>query len=330
VLINNFEILKFEILKQKSFYILLILSILAINANAQKISVRATLDSAAMVIGQQTVLTFQIDQMPKVRVLTPLFSDTLPGKLEIVGLPKIDTLKADDGLISVRQRYVVTAFDEGVYTVPELPFVDGSDTVFSNSVSIKVIQPFQIDTVTSTFADIKTVMNPPFDWAYFFKIALLVLLIIGILVALIFIFVKIVLNKKVITLRRPPVPIPADVLAIRQLDKIRDEKLWQKGQVKQYHTRVTEVVRQYIASRFEINSMEMTSDEILENLVELKTDNPNIFNELSELLRTADLVKFAKYEPTSTENERALQMAYSFVKNTPKIVAVEQETEEKK
>jgi len=308
-------------LKLTKLQILLILSILTINLNAQKISVRTTLDSAAMVIGQQSALTFQIDQMPKVKVLTPLFSDTLPGGLEIVGLPKIDTVQADDGLISIRQRYVVTAFNEAVYTVPELPFIDGSDTVFSNSVSIKIIQPFQIDTVTNTFADIKTVMKPPFDWAYFFKIALLVLLIIGILVAVIFIFIKIVLNKKVITLSRPPVAVPPDVLAIRELDKVRAEKLWQNQQVKQYYTRVTEVVREYIAARFEINSMEMTSDEILENLVELKTDNLNIFSELRELLQTADLVKFAKLTPLPDQNERALQSAYSFVKNTPKIVA---------
>lgn len=310
-------------MKSLKLYIVFIFSILAIPLNAQKISVRTTLDSATMVIGQQSALTFQIDQMPKVHVLTPLFSDTLPGGLVIVGLPKIDTVKADDGLISVRQHYVVTAFDEKVYTVPQLPFVEGADTVFSNSVSIKVIQPFQIDTVTSTFADIKPVMKPPFDWAYFFKTMLLVLLIAGILVAIIFIVMKIILNKKVISLRRPPVAIPPEELAIRELDKIANEKLWQKGHIKQYYTRITEVVRQYIASRFDINAMEMTSDEIVENLEELKTDNSVIFNELYELLRTADLVKFAKYNPLPAENERTLQLAYSFVNNTKKTSPTE-------
>ncbi|MCL2597689.1 MAG: hypothetical protein FWD66_08565 [Paludibacter sp.] len=300
-------------------YILFIFSILAFNLNAQKVSVRATLDSATMVIGQQSALTFQIDQLPKVSVITPLFSDTLPGGLEIVGLPKVDTVKADDGLISIRQRYMVTAFEEAVYTVPKLPFLDGNDTIFSNSVSVKVIQPFQIDTLTNTFADIKTVMKPPFDWAYFFKITLLILLITGILVALVFIVIKIVLNKKVISLKRPPIAIPIDELTIKELDKIANEKLWQKGHVKQYYTRITEVLRQYIASRFEINAMEMTSDEIIENLEELKRDNSVVFNELCVLLRTADLVKFAKYSPLPDENERTLQSAYSFVNNTKKM-----------
>jgi hypothetical protein len=307
----------------------LIFSALCININAQKIGVRTMLDSTTMLIGEQSMLTFQIDQFPDIKVLMPVFSDTLPGGLEIVGQPTIDTTKANDGLISIRLQYTITAFEEAVYAVPELPFVDGEDTVFSNSVSIKIIQPFQIDTVTNTFADIKPVIKPPFNWKYFLTVTLLVVLSVGILVLLIFIFIKIILKKKVIMLNRPTIVIPPDVLALKELDKIREEKLLQSGHIKEYHTRIADTVRLYIERAFGINSMEMTSEEILNSLHNLKVDNINIFNELGQLLRTADLVKFAKHKPSVDENEFALAAAYNFVGSTTKTDFAEFETNDK-
>ena len=314
------QINNFEILKQKSFYILLILSILAININAQKVSVRTTLDSATMVIGQQSLLTFQIDQMPAVKVQSPIFSDSLPGGLELVGLPRIDTVKADDGLISIRQRYIVTAFNEAVYTVPKLPFVNGKDTAWSNSVSIKVIQPFQIDTVTNTFADIKPVMKPPFDWIYLFKVVLLIFLIVCILAFAVFFIFKLLKKKPLLFEKKPEKPIPPDILALQKLDKIKEEKLWQHGRVKEYHTQVTDVLREYIAAVFGIGCMEMTSDQILENLEDLKHNDENSYNAIKQTLKLADLAKFAKHQPFPSENEQSLKNAYEFVNATKSLI----------
>ena len=62
-------------------------------------------------------------------------------------------------------------------------------------------------------------------------------------------------------------PDPAHVIAFRELEKLRDEKLWQKGEIKTYYTRLTEILRQYLENRFSVFSLELTTSETLEALV---------------------------------------------------------------
>jgi hypothetical protein len=251
--------------------------------------------------------------MPDVKVIAQIFSDTLPGGLELVGLPKSDTVKAEDGLIRIRTQYTVTAFEEALYSVPALPFIDGKDTVFSNSVSIKVVQPFQIDTVTQTFADIKPVMNLPYNWARLLKILSLIFLITSILVLIIILLIKYIQKKPIIVPKKPEIVLPPDVLALLALDKIKAEKLWQTGQVKEFHTAITGVIREYISKIFAINSMEMTSEAILDEMNNFRKEKPQAYEGLKQILRLGDLAKFANFNPLPDENEESLKNACDFV-----------------
>lgn len=311
------------------FSLVLLICFFTVGVNAQKIGVRAELDSAVIVIGDQSALTFQIEQMPNERVVAPVFSDTVPGGLELVGVVRIDTVKANDGLISITHRYIVTAFEEALYQVPQLPFVAGTDTVYSNSVSIKVVQPFQIDTALHTFTDIKPVINPPFDWIKFFKTVLLIALVLAIIVLIVVVVRRFVHRKPIFEKKEPEVIIPADVIAVSKLDKIKQEKLWQSGRVKEYHTQITEVIREYVERMFNINSLEMTSDEILGSLDTLKNSKRAAFDGLKQILKLGDLVKFAKFSPLPDENELSLINAYLFVNQT-KIEEIKSIEEQKK
>ena len=73
----------------------------------------------------------------------------------------------------------------------------------------------------------------------------------------------------------------------------------------------------------------MITSEIIENL--LKTENKESIAELKELLQTADLVKFAKFNPPANENDRNLLNAIEFINNTKPLIADEnpQPTEKK-
>ena len=109
---------------------------------------------------------------------------------------------------------------------------------------------------------------------------------------------------------------PAEEVALEKLDVIRQDKIWQEGRTKQYHTELTDVIREYIGRRFMIQSSEKTSDETLRALQPVMTEQKDLFQSLKQMLQLADLVKFAKWTTTPDENERSLRTAYDFVKET--------------
>ena len=104
------------------------------------------------------------------------------------------------------------------------------------------------------------------------------------------------------------------------LDNLAEKKLWQNGRDKEFHTELTEILRQYIEARFAVPAMEKTSDEILDELYELAESQKASLANLKQILSIADLVKFAKYHPYADENQL-------FVEQTKKVEVEETEKE---
>jgi len=297
---------------------------------AQKITVNAKLDSTVLWIGDQANLTFEITQQPDQKVILPIFSDTIVGGLELVAPMKLDTVKSADGPIVVTQRYVVTAFEDSLLYIPPYPFVLNGDTVWSKSLSLKVVQPFKIDTAANSITDIKPVFEPKFDWMGLMKWVLLILVIIGLLVLLYFILRKYWMKKPIFE-STPEVILPPHIIALNRLDEIKKAKPWQQNRSKEYHTELVDVMREYIEKSFEVNSMEMTSIEILEHLSDLRREKKQAYNALKQMFQLADLVKFAKWNPTPDEHELSLTNAYNFVNltKTEDVKPLEIEVEQK-
>ena len=63
----------------------------------------------------------------------------------------------------------------------------------------------------------------------------------------------------------------------------------------------------------------MTSDEIITALRDIDIKHDSRSN-LIAILRTADMVKFAKALPDAEENEQLFTYAYYFVENTKSVV----------
>jgi hypothetical protein len=124
-------------------------------------------------------------------------------------------------------------------------------------------------------------------------------------------------------------PRPAHETAIEQLEALAKEKLWQQGKHKQYHSRLSDIVRAYIESRFAIRALELTTDETLQSF------RPVVISEsqreqLTQMLRLSDLAKFAKLEPLAHENELSMQNAFEFIRSTVQTTQMAPETSEKK
>lgn len=295
----------------------MVLLILPLEMKGQQIVASVSVDSVAILIGDQTGLTLEVVQPHDAVVSFPVFSDTICGGLEIVEMGKMDTLSSDESIVKVSQHYVVTAFEDSLYLVPALPFVSSQDTIWSDAVALKVIQPFEIDTTSHMLADVKDIYKAPIYWWGIIRIVLLILLVVLLIVLGIWLYRR--YSKKELqeeVMQEEETRPPYDV-AVERLDKIKAEKIWQQpARLKEYHTELTDVIRTYIEGVFDVASRELPSSEILHLMQPLLKDKKEMLSVLRQMLELSDLVKFAKASPSIEENELSLRNAYSFIEGT--------------
>ena len=279
------------------------------------IIVSAAIDSATLFIGDQTNVHLQATCDPSEQVQMHVYGETLIPEIEIVERTNVDTTKLKDGRYQLNQTLTVTSFQDSLFYINPLPFVSGEDTFWSEGMMLNVIQPFEIDT-TLAITDIKPIAKAPIWLWGIFRWILLAILLIGLGIGSYYLYVFIGKRKGVIP-EEPKEPArPAEEVALEKLDQIKEAKIWQSGQVKEYHTEFTDVVREYIGARFDVRSSEKTSDETLRAMKPVLQDKKSLYEQLRKMLSLADLVKFAKWTTTPDENENALRTAYEFVRET--------------
>ena len=294
--------------------------------------VSATLDSTTLFIGDQTDLHLRaIGEVGEQVAMPVLDKELIPG-VEIVDRTIVDTLSLKDGRVQYDQYLTVTSFEDSLFYIAPLPFVSGDDTVWSDGLTLNVVQPFEMDTTDMAITDIKGVYKAPVWWWGIFRWVLLAVLLAGVGVAGYYLITYLQRRKleeagnEVVT---EPLR-PAEEVALEKLDAIKEKKIWQQGQVKEYYTQLTDVVREYIARRFEVSSVEQTSDETLRDIRPLLSERKDLYDQLRKMLTLADLVKFAKWSTTPDENELSLRNAYTFVKETATKSQEELEVEDLK
>lgn len=118
---------------------------------------------------------------------------------------------------------------------------------------------------------------------------------------------------------------PAHIIALRQLQTLKQEELIIKGKVKQYYTRLSDCLRQYVENRFALNALAMSTEEFLKKAKALPFLNAEQRSSLKDFLVLSDLVKFAKHGSTNQEAEKAFNAAVSFVEQT-KEQGIEEES----
>jgi hypothetical protein len=287
------------------------------NTFAQMVTVRAHLDSSGITIGDQVRLTIEVKTEPGISVQFPVFSDKLTDKIEILNTSSVDSSwSKEEQKAILRKSLLITVFDSGLYVIPPIPVSFFNQTIsdtIQTSPAYLTVYPFQVDT-TGIIRDIKAIEKAPLSFMELFPF---IIGLIGVAMIIWFIFYYLKKKKKnePVFIRQKPEE-PAHLIALRELDKLRAEKLWQKGQTKLYYSKLTEIIRRYIEKRFEIIAMEQTTDEILTEFQTRKSLHRDDFELLNNMLVLADLVKFAKADPLPDENEKHFDNAHAFVNNT--------------
>jgi hypothetical protein len=298
---------------------LVLLLFIAISANAQRIKATASIDSTNILLGDQVKLFLEIDHPKSVDITFPNVPDTLVEYIEVLERSKIDTFELDDESFQKQiQSFLITSFDSGSYRIPPFWFkidLDGRlDSIPSNGVTLNVYS-MAIDTTRGP-TDIKYPYDAPVTLKEVIPYILGIILIAAILFFIFYAIKRKKNNKPLFVIPKKPKE-PAHIIALRELDRIKNEKIWQKGKTKQYYSEVTETLRKYIEDLFEIPAMEQTSDETIESFQRQKGLLKNkTFENLRQILKLADLVKFAKYQTSPDDDNMTLVNAYFFINDT--------------
>ncbi len=247
------------------------------------------LDTAKIMLGDQTTLF--IDRC-----------DSYPSADEL----------ANSGIIVVRQSFDTAT---GTITARLTSFEAGEHwyKVGADSVLITVADVPNVDTTTAEIRDIADVMRQPLTFGEIKRLALGVLIFWVAVAAAILLFLRIKRRKPLISVPEVP-PLPADQRALQALETLRCRQLWQQGKPKEYHTELTDILRAFLQEACAINSAEMTSDQTLEAFRSNPAYSPDVEARLTEILQTADMVKFAKSEPLPFRHDRSMTDAVAVVR----------------
>ncbi len=300
-------------MKNKILFIVCFL--VAVNSSAAVSSVSGSINPQEILIGEQVVLHYEFQQQPGDIVSVPIFSDSIVRGVDIVENIKTDTIDLTNGLLQVNMDYVITSFDSGFYYIPSIPFACNNDTLYSRALGLGV-NTVEVNPDIDDIKDIKDIMAAPFSWKEFLGWVGISIGILALIAIIALVLMKFVFKKKVPFISKEPEPqIPPHVEALNRLEQVKEEKIWQRGQVKEYYTQITEILREYIDRRFGINAMELTSEQIL-NLVKKNPEMEEVRQLLKQMLELSDLVKFAKFVPLENENQRSIIDAFAFVEKT--------------
>ena len=243
--------------------------------------------------------------------------DTLSEQLDIIKRSEVERTADADSNVIVKQQLTLMTFDTGQIQVPAVgltyaksfddpmrmqAFTEPID-LYATTIAVDTLQPYK---PIEGPIDAPIQMKEVFPWIL--GVLLLALIVIGILYWRKHRKTKVDADGNIV---RGPVIPPYDK-AVDDLKRLREEKMWQSGKVKEYFSTLTDIAREYIEGQFGVNAVEMTTDDILEEVKPLRFSSET-YNKLKETMEVADLVKFAKYSSSNLESENAMNSMTDFV-----------------
>lgn len=304
----------------------------SMSANGQEAD--ATLSQKEILIGEQAVINLSVSftkgEIPEVQF--PVLEDTVVTHVEIVKSTAIDTLTTSEEVRETRmeKKLFITSWDTGYYAIPPFEFlIDGEIQI--TEAFLLTVRTVEIDT-TAGIKPPREIYDVEVTWTdyltayWYYPVGGLALA--GLIVAAVLLIRRMKkrdLEKPEPVVREPEKP--ADQQAIERLEEIRQKKIYARGKIKEYHTEITDALRDYIEAIYQIPAHELTSNQILGRLRYVGlTERESL--QLREVLTRADMVKFAKEKPSDDENESAVAQSLEFVKTTAARMLADKEIHE--
>ena len=293
-----------------------------------KISLEAKVDKNKITIGDLIQYSIVVTRDENVNVEMPDLGANL-GAFEIRDYNDPDPEKRNGEIIQ-RREYSISTYDVGDYEIPSVSvrYSVGEDSIWNEltTENIKINVESMKPSEAGDIRDIKPPLEIERDWMRIirFVAAGVIIVLIGILI---FIYIKRRRQGKSFIPHREKPKRPSHEIALEELDQLLREQLLEQGEIKQFYIRISEIIRRYIEGRFFITAIEMTTTQLIDNMNEAEIEKEDI-QLVEDFLMQCDLVKFAKYIPTSEEHKKVIDQAFEVVNKTKIIIEPETAIEE--
>lgn len=269
----------------------------------------------SLTVGDAVTLEIRAITPPATRVQFPREVPADP-RLDVTGLQVLPAAVTPDSHLAWVGRYTVSVYDVGDVTLPPWPVRVQAEslqtTVYTDSIHI-LVRSVQNDSLAAAgFLDLKKQRNLDVPLPRWIWVVLVAVVLCAVLLAL---WIR---RRR----RRPhlvPIvpPKPPHEVALAALTALEQARLPASGRIKEHYVRLSEILRRYLEnpSTFDIPALEQTTDEIRTDLT-ARAFAEEIVKRVVDLCDEADLVKFAKHEPTIAECNHAMQRVRDFVLET--------------
>lgn len=301
-------------------YVLFLMACLAIASGlmAQQVEVEGKVADTKVQVGK----LFTLDLSLKVPYgwfveWNDFAQDTLSEQIDILKRGNVERTADADSNVIVKQQLTLMTFDTGQIVLPSvgLKYAKSFDDPMRLEAFTDPIKLYATTIAVDTTLAYKPIVEPlaapitmkeVFPWI----LALLLAILLGLGIWLFLKRRKTKVDENGNIVKGPVIP-PYDK-AVDELKRLREEKMWQSGKVKEYFSSLTDIAREYIEGQFGLNAVEMTTDDILDEIKPLHFPKET-YNKLKDTMEVADLVKFAKYSASTLESDTALGNMTDFV-----------------
>lgn len=307
---------------KKLCFILLfcMMSALSIHCDAQSVSLKGRINVDTILVGQPFDYQLSLTVPKDYNVDWKRFGDTLSKSIDIISEGELTTTPVENSdNVLMKQQLTLTTFDTGYVYVPEIDIYYNKS--LQDSVRYKLhtmekelyVKTVAVDT-TQAFLPINGVIKQHITAKEVLPWAAIVIVVVGILYLIYYLQKHRKAPQPVAEEKKKPT-IPAIVTARAKLADMKDNESWNSLKIKDYYTDLTDIAREYLEGQFEIDAVEMTTDEIMKEVNALNLQD-FVKMKLQDTLITADLVKFAKANPSKDENEQSFKDINLFVEDS--------------
>lgn len=257
--------------------------------------VTSSIDTTRIKIGEQITYKIQVKTDTTQIVVFPEAQTFLP--LEMIESYKIDSTRSNNDLELIK-TYGLTQFDSGNFTIPRQKITIGDKAYFTDSLRVEV-NPVLVDTTKQKLYDIKPMIEVDKATGDWWKYLLGTILALALVTFGLYWFIW---RKKPLTEEEEIAMLPPYDRAKLALRKLDDSRYLERSELKDYYSELTFIIRNYLDEKVYDRALESTTDELIDRLTLLSDANKielskSDISNLKDILKRADLVKFAKSAP---------------------------------
>jgi ribosomal protein S6 len=297
-------------MKSRFLLFVIVLTVFCFGKAKAQIEITLEIKPDTIVIGDQVTLKVSVVSPKNEVIIFPEFKDKLVEGIELIETKNADTIKTKNSNIKrIERKYLITSFDEGSYHLSRFPVFQVTssklDTLYSNNEIVLTVKTVELEENFQPY-DLKDIKTYPSQWWLWTGI----LTIIAVLIIALIIFLLKKKRKEIDKTEK--LKINPYLWATHELENLKNTNL-ATTRTKEYYSRLTDIVREYIELQTNVSAMEKTSDEILSLLPDTVFNSEELLLNIRDLFSVADLVKFAKYPASIFECETSWEEAHKFI-----------------